>query len=225
MDPAKADLMRALGRLVRGLSALFWGLPAALVICVQSAKMELLHSFGVTPPVLVTGWLVFGLWQLGSFQRQERIWVNTLDWAKWLALINLGLSPFVYFWSRLPQEPLYSIMVQAIAVSGLLFLAALNAVLCRLTAMLPDQALREETRYFSALNQYLVFGILLLGALFRLALASPAWLRGVAGWVQPLGSASPWLLVFLVLLPLAMTMALIWKIKEVIMESIFDAGR
>jgi hypothetical protein len=32
-------------------------------------------------------------------------------------------------------------------------------------------------------------------------------------------------MVFLVLLPLAMTMALIWKIKEVILDSVFGAGR
>ena len=33
----------------------------------------------------------------------------------------------------------------------------------------------------------------------------------------------PWLLILLTLLPLAMTMALIWKTKEVILESVFGA--
>jgi hypothetical protein len=33
------------------------------------------------------------------------------------------------------------------------------------------------------------------------------------------------LMVFLVLLPLAMTMALLWKIKEVILDGVFGPGR
>jgi hypothetical protein len=37
-------------------------------------------------------------------------------------------------------------------------------------------------------------------------------------WLNRLGL---WLLVFFALLPLAMTMALIWKIKETILDSVF----
>jgi len=49
-DPApNAELLRALGRLVRGLSVLFWGLPLALVACVQTAKTEWLRQFGLSP--------------------------------------------------------------------------------------------------------------------------------------------------------------------------------
>jgi hypothetical protein len=36
-----------------------------------------------------------------------------------------------------------------------------------------------------------------------------------------LEQGSPWLLILLVLLPLAMTMALVWKTKEVILENVF----
>jgi hypothetical protein len=36
---------------------------------------------------------------------------------------------------------------------------------------------------------------------------------------------SQWAVIFLVLLPLAMTMALIWKTKEVILDSVFGSGR
>jgi hypothetical protein len=219
------ELLRSLGRLVRGLSALFWGLPVALIVCVQTARMDVLREFGVLPPVLVTGWLVYGLWQLGYFQKQERVWIHALDKAKWLAIINLGLSPFIYFWSRLPDQPLYFIMVLALAVSGLVFLGCLNMVLRRLTAMLPDEALREETRYFTTINRYLVFGILLLCVAFYVLLHFPQWLASAGAFLQAVGPASPFLLVFLVLLPLAMTMALIWKIKEVILDSVFGPGR
>jgi hypothetical protein len=53
----------------------------------------------------------------------------------------------------------------------------------------------------------------------------PELLRFASVFFQAFGPAIPWLLIFLVLLPLAMTMALIWKIKEVILDSVFGSGR
>ena len=50
--------MRSLGRLVRGLSALFWGLPLALVVCVWTANPQWVKTFGVVPPLASTGLLV-----------------------------------------------------------------------------------------------------------------------------------------------------------------------
>jgi len=58
----KPELMRSLGRLVRGLSALFWGLPAALIVCFHTARADSLKSFGVLPPVVCTGLLLYGIW-------------------------------------------------------------------------------------------------------------------------------------------------------------------
>ena len=66
-DPGRLDwlehdaLLGALGRLVRGLSLLFWGLPIALVVCIQSAKGDWFRPLGVVPPVLATGLLLYGV--------------------------------------------------------------------------------------------------------------------------------------------------------------------
>jgi hypothetical protein len=220
-----ADLLRSLRQLVRGLSALFWGLPFALIVCVQTAKTEILHSFGILPPLGVTAWLCFGLWQLGSFQKQERIWTQALDRAKFLAYVNLGLSPFLYFWNQVPNETFFTAVVSVMAVCGLLFLAGINLVLFRLSAMLPDEGLREETRHFTTFNRFFVIGILAVGSLLGLTLRFPALLPPGLDFISPHDSNSLWLIIFLVLLPLAMTMALLWKIKEVILDSIFGAGR
>src|SRR5512142_212293 len=92
-----AELMRSLGRLVRGLSALFWGLPTTLVVCFHTARADLLKNFGMLPPVVCTGLLLYGVWQMTSFQKQERVWRAALDRALWLSMINLGLSPFLYW--------------------------------------------------------------------------------------------------------------------------------
>ncbi len=218
--------MRSLGRLARGLSALFWGLPAALIIGVETAKTDILRSFNVLPPLVAAAWLCFGLWQLGSFQRQERIWQRALDRAKLLAVVDFGLSPFLYWTNQVPDQPYFRLIVGLLAVSGLAFLSNVNLVLQRLSAMLPDENLRQETRHFTTLNHCLVVFILALGAGLYIAWRFPTLLpSSPAAFLMLLNLNGWWLITFLVLPPLAMTMALLWKIKEVIMESVFGAGR
>ncbi|MGH7970780.1 MAG: hypothetical protein ACREIC_18830, partial [Limisphaerales bacterium] len=99
-----AELMRSLGRLVRGLSALFWGLPSALVVCFHAVRTDNLRSIGAIGPLACTGLLLYGLWQLGDFQKQERVWRSALDRASLLALVNFGLSPFLYWSNRVPES-------------------------------------------------------------------------------------------------------------------------
>src|SRR5688572_23456628 len=145
-SPPNPELLRSLGRLVRGLSALFWGLPIALLVCFHTAspRAELLKSFGAVPALLSTGLLFYGLWQVGDFQKQERVWRNALDRARIFSLINFGLSPFLYWWYRVPGNNFFLAMVILFSVSSLIFLASLNVVLQRLGAMLPDEGLRIE---------------------------------------------------------------------------------
>jgi len=218
------ELLRSLGRLVRGLSSLFWGLPLALLVCAGTAIAGWFKAFGL-PPLAATGLLLFGLWQLGSFQKQERPWRNALDGARLLAMINFGLTPFLYWWNRVPQNAFFSAAVGVFAVSALLFLFSLNRVLLRLGAMLPDEALRHETRQYTAMNQVLIAGVLLLAASY-VALARVPELPDPIGallvWLER-GWFSSLVLLILILLPLAMTMALIWKTKEVILDSVFGA--
>jgi hypothetical protein len=225
-DPApNAELLRSLGRLVRGLSALFWGLPFALIVCVNVAKTDLLKAFGIVPSLVTTGLLVFGLWQLGDFQKQERVWRAALDRARVLSLVNCGLSPFLYWWNKMPANTFFLAMVLLMALCALLFLASLNLVLRRLGAMLPDEALRLETRQFTTLNLNLLLATLLLAVLYvgvGQIPALPFWL-GMVAILMDRGSV--WFLIPLVLLPLAMTMALLWKTKEVILENVFGAPR
>lgn len=225
--PPNPELLRSLGRLVRGLSALFWGLPAALVVCVSTGVvktgMEVLDTFGILPPIVGTGWLLYGLWQLGHFQKQERVWISALDRAKWFALINLGLSPFLFWWSRRPDQPFFNVAVEILAVCALVFLGNLNLVLYRLSAMLPDENLRDETRHFTTVNRLMVLGLLVLGILFGLVLRYPELAPVLGRHAALIGSSGVWALLFLVLLPVAITMALIWKIKEVILSSVFGA--
>ena len=227
-DPApNAELMRSLGRLVRGLSALFWGLPAALVVCFYVARFEALQLFGIVPPLVCTGLLTFGLWQLGAFQRQERVWRSALDAARLLSLVNLGLSPFLYWSNKIPANGFFLAMVLLLEISALLFLASVNVVLQRLGAMLPDEALRVEIKQFTRLNLNLLGATCFLGAAYLILRRLPELPPPVELLLAVLGDRGDlWLnvmLIPLVLLPLALTMALLWKTKEVILNSVFSA--
>src|SRR5687768_3768794 len=163
---SQAELLRSLGQLVRGLSALFWGLPLALLISVKTALSDWLRPFGIVPPILALSLLSYGLWQLGHFQRQERIWTRAVDRAKLLSFINLGLSPFLYWWNKLPFIPFYGMTIAVLMLSGLLFLFDLNQVLQRLAAMLPDETLRLETKWFTSMNLGLLIFIVVVVAIY-----------------------------------------------------------
>ncbi len=215
------ELLRSLGRLARGLSALFWGLPTALLVCAETARADWLKPLGILPPIAVNALLLFGLMQMDSFQKQERPWRSALDRAKLPGIINLGLCPFLYWHNKMPGQILFQASVWLFLLSGLLFLFNLNLVLKRLGAMLPDESLRLETTQFTAMNRWLLVLLLLITVAylgFSQIPQPPLPLGFVLYW---LGRASKWLLIFLALLPLAMTMALIWKTKEVIYDSVF----
>jgi hypothetical protein len=218
----KAELMRSLRRLVRGLSALFWGLPATLLVCVRTSVSDWLRPLGVLPPIMTTALLLYGLWQLSYFQRQERVWIHALDRAKVLAIVNIGLAPFIFWWNQLPQIPFYFLAIAVLMLSGLLFLFNLNFVLQRLAAMLPDETLRMETKFFTSFNLYLLFTVLALVAVYVILQQFSGLPRPMQQLLQALESSRHWLLVFVILLPLAMTMTLIWKIKEVVLASVFE---
>jgi hypothetical protein len=206
------------------MNLLFWGLPMHWS-SVQTARTGLWGSFGLFPPVIANGVLLHAVMLAGSFRGQERVWVHALERVRLLAMVNLGLSPFLHWWKLLPTVPHYQIAVAVMACTGLLFLFCLNLALQRLAAMLPDQTIRLEARLFTNLNLGLLAATGLLG-LAGLGLwqveAVPEWATPYVRVALHLGLAA--LLVF-VLLPLALTMTLIWKIKETILGSIFRAGK
>lgn len=222
-DPApNAELMGSLANLIRGLSALFWGLPIALLSCAQPEVFNWFKPFGFMVPPAATGLLLYGTQQLALFQKQERVWLRAVDATAVLALINLGLSPFLYFWNQFPNNPFFGQSVGLMALTGLFFLLCLNYLLHRLAAMLPDEMLRHETRIFTAFNSGLL-GVLLILLLSFLYLQHFRFVPRSLFRILDLGR--PILLVFLVLLPLAMTMTLLWKTKETILASVFRAQK
>ena len=221
-DP-NAQLLRSLGSLARGLSALFWGLPVALIICAETARASWLKPLGMLPALFATGLLLYGLWQMGRFQKQERPWRNVLDRAQLSGLINFGLCPFLYWQNKMPAQPFFNWAVFGLVLSAILFLFNLNVVLKQLGAMLPDETLRQETRHFTQLNRWLLVALLLCATTYVFAMNDPRLFAKLGDFFPWINRFTFWALIFFALLPLAMTMALIWKTKEVILDSVFGA--
>jgi len=217
------QLLRSLGKLARGLSALFWGLPATLLISAETGRADWLKPLELLPLFAVNLLLLYGLWQMGEFQKQERPWRLALDRALLLAVVNLGLCPFIYWHNQMPGESFFGVAVLVLELSGVLFLFNVNLVLRRLAAMLPDEMLRQETRQFTALNRWLLVLLLFFSIGFMWLAQSPHPSIFVGRMVFLVDRFSNFLLIFFILLPLAMTMALIWKIKEVILDAVFGA--
>ena len=217
------QLLRSLGKLARGLSALFWGLPTALLVCAETARADWLKSLGFLPAVAMNGLILYGLWQMRDFQKQERPWRVAQDRAMLLGLVNLGLCPFIYWHNKIPDQPYFTYAIWIFALAAVVFLFNLNLVLQRLGAMLPDETLRQETRQFTALNRWLLVALLFFTIGFILLQHLPQVAGPLGKFGFWLNHASNLLLIFFVLLPLAMTMALIWKTKEVILDAVFGA--
>ena len=193
------------------------------MVCVLMAVSEFPRALGCAPPIITTGLLFYGLIALGRFQPQERAWQLALERARLLALANFALSPFVYFWSRLPTEMFFYQTVIALAVTGMLFLCQLNHVLQRLAAMLPDETLRDDMRFFTRFNLALMLGSACSFAGYQAlerASALPQGLIETMDLAQGMRARFA-LMVVLVLLPVSMTMSLVWKAKEVVLGGVF----
>ena len=216
-----------------GTSVLFWGLPFAMVISFMatiSNWTDAVWPLGMLLPPVAFGMLWYGLWLLRSFQPQERIWQEALGEVKLLGLFNLGLSPFLHWHHRAPDELGFTSAVGLLALVFVFYLISLNKMLPRLAAMLPDETLRVESKLFSRMNCVLLavasigcgvnFGVMYLTSL---NIEPPELLLQLAATA----ASQPWLfmgfVLAFILIPLSMTMSLLWKTKESILASVFHS--
>lgn len=227
-QPPSPELMQSIGRLIRGLSALFWGLPASLVFGVHLAfknqyELRVLDFFF---PVAANGCLLIGICLLSDFQKRERLWLQGLDRARVLSIVLVGLSPFLYWHVKVPEVLAFSVAVLMLGGFSLMFLYNLNYILQRLTLMLPDEALRYETQMFGTFNQYLLAAIPLCISVWIILVAlmeSGALPNLLLKLLIRSEAANQWIIVLLTLVPVASTMALLWKTKEVVFNSVFHS--
>ncbi len=210
---------------MRSLSALFWGLPLTLLAFARHFLMVIPSAYDAILPPVGTVLLVFGLLRIGRFQRQERVWQEALFSSQVLGVLLLGLSPFLYMWSRVPSEPLFARAVGVLLVGSLVFLVSVSLTLARLAAMLPDAAAHSDARLFHTLTGYLAstVGAITAGLYWRLE--PPTLSDFLALPQQPVAHGLQAFVLVLVLVPVAMSMALTWKLKEVALGVLADRSR
>lgn len=213
----------ALARVVRGLSALFWGLPFALLITTKTALGDPWQSWGLLPGLFTTGLLGYGIYELRKFQPGERIWISALERAQVLGLMVFALTPCAQWWNRVPEEPFFFGGILLLLAAGLTFLLSLNRVLLRLAAMLPDETLRTETRFFVRWNTRLILALGVLLAAYFVLVRTPSLPAAIVPFVLVFDLVKTWLILLLALVPVALTMTLLWKTKEVILAGVFGA--
>lgn len=88
--------------------------------------------------------------------------------------------------------------------------------------MLPDETLRHETRQFTVLNRVLLVALLIVVSVYLFLLQMPSLPMPLLILLASLQRFSQSTVLLLVLLPFSLTMALLWKTKEVILESVFN---
>ena len=216
----KKAILKSVGKLIRGLSALFWGLPVALLAEAHADLYDRAREIGVLLPLLTNGMLLFGIRQIGAFQTQERIWTKAVDRALFIGTINIGLTPFLFFWHDFPNMPFFSLSVGLLLICGLTYLYQLNFVLRRLAIMIPDETLQHDTELFTGLNRRILSFMAIMVIAYHAVWLTPSIMAPAYYVFRAIEIFRPWLVVFMVVMPVALTMTMVWKIKETLLDHV-----
>lgn len=212
-------------RLIRGLSALFWGLPLALLFSFKTGTGLLVSRPEAITPIMAFALLTFGSHQLKSIRIVNQPTGQLVDWINLFALTNLGLSPFLYFWNQQPDEPYFSQVVGLLLLSGLLFVYLFNRLLFHLGNHLHEEPLRTETNLFSSFNAYCLIALTITIGVYFVLGEVPLGIMDFRLMSHPLMRIAHVIVLFFILLPLALTMTLTWRVKEALFDGLVRAMR
>jgi hypothetical protein len=209
----------------RGLSAVFWGLPLALLAFARHFLAWWIAPYDLLLPGVAAACITLGLVQMGRWHARERLWQRCLYEAQLAGLLVVGLTPFLFLWNRAPGEAFYERAVALLLVSSLILLLAVIRALSRLAAMLPDPLLRTDARLFQAVTYLSVAALVVVAA-------TVYWRGGPLSLGEfltlPRRPSDLWrhsMLLLLGLVPVALGMAVSWKAKEVVLALITGSLR
>ena len=236
--PLHPDLMPSLRQLVRGLEILVWALPFSLLVCMQEIMGSEWESWGALPLLLSMALLWYGTSRMKCFQPQEGVWQSAVRMSEVLAIIMVGLVPFLHWQQTIPDQAaafyspeqkhvVYSVII--FCAASVMFLLNLNHLLNRLVAMLPDPIQRADIRFFVIVNFVLFLPLMLSMCLSQLSLPLYNWfaqnhpqlaqrIGSVLGLENFLHLVTLWIATLIV----ATSMAMLWKTKEAILNSVFS---
>lgn len=214
------DPRAGLAGVLRGLSALFWALPLALLAFARHFLAIIPTLYDLVLPSIASGLALYGLVRMGPYRQGERIWQSALMRSQTLALLVVGLSPFLFLWSRMPSVDFFARAVALLLAVALVFLVSLLGTLERLAAMMPDDTVCGDARLFRGLTAYVVSVLAGVSVTLYWRLAPGHLSEFLEIPRQPLGLGRQAILLLLILVPVAMTMAVTWKLKEVVLAAV-----
>jgi hypothetical protein len=212
----------SLARVTRGLSAVFWSLPATLLLDGRAAMGGTPHAYAAVPGLAAAALLIYGLSQLNRFQPQERIWVASVERARIAAWLVFALGPSAAWWRGGGSEAFFTRSVITLIFAGIGLIMAMNVMMNRLAAMLPDATVRGETKLFARVNIALLAVQAAATGAYFLLLTQPHLAPPLAKLYSWLDDSKAGIVLFFAFAPVALTMTLVWKAKEVILQSAFS---
>lgn len=204
---------RDLVALAQGLSCWLWGIPAAVLLSIREMPFEWGMPFQV--PLFAVPYLLVlvGAFKMARIRSCGDRWRSEARRALGLCLFALYLAPFLFWWRRWPQSVYLMGNVWVLIACGIALLAQVNRLVRSLGAALGDPALAAEAELFRAVV-WIVLGLPTLAAFVYVIAASFRTGEHVTLRFEAALLATPSWGLALLLVPLSITLALVWRAKD-----------
>ena len=204
---------RDLVALAQGLSCWLWGIPGAVLLSIREMPFEWGMPFQL--PLFAVPYLLVlvGAVKMARVRSAGDRWRCEARRAMILCILALYLAPFLFWWRRWPQSAYLMANVWVLIACGIALLAQVNRLVRTLGAALGDPALAAEAELFRAVV-WIVLGLPTVAAFAYVLTASFRSGAAVTLQFEDALLATPAWGLALLLVPLSITLALVWRAKD-----------
>lgn len=171
-------------------------------------------------PFAATCVVLFATHLLARVEFSDTQWNVTTDRCRVFALVATGMSPFIYWWARIPEQPFFLAAMHGLILVAIVLLLGLNRLLVELAGHLNNDLELQEAKLFAGVNRWLLTNTLVVTILFFIVYRLRSLPSSIANFVGVIDQAGLFIALFLIVLPLALTMTIVWKLKEAVLEAL-----
>jgi hypothetical protein len=201
-------------RLLRGFTAVFWGLPVSLLLFFGAVDVNIVVWFRLPTYILGVAVVYIGLALLRFSGLDRGPWKKQARNGLIAAFLLIYLGPFVYWYSFLPRSGWYYLTNLCLLLGAAMWLLfAVNRLAGELGAETQDRDLMMESRLCS----WSIVLLMVLPMILTTAFSSYMALKYESSLVAEMRGVrqeSPWWIHIFFLIPLSLTMTSSWKAKE-----------
>lgn len=212
----------ALVRLIQGLYFVFWGLLVTVLVSAESVLLAWQSSFA---EVVLAGGVaitVAGTWRLRQAGFAEHAsWRRRTGRLRGLALLLAYFALLFCLWRRAPVNLYLQLNAVGFVATGIALLMMVNRTVTALAAVVGRPQLALESRLFTAANIALLL-LPFLAALSYLTVMVVARQTSPLDEFRHLLQRVSLLVGMIVLLPVALTLALVWAAKDSLLEELLS---